>query len=235
MEDHQIEDQPFLIKVGDWVCGEGGYGQVTQIYHEYYEEYSDFTAWNAGGKNVGDYKKTWAIMKYFCRWDKVRRNATDFTSIFPDTKPIVEGDARWDLIQKFIKENPEKYLAYQKYKPKVLEGHIHIGYDVGPRFGDSHTQEFYIELFEKIREDLPERFTFADLMEIAQRHQCPFRVDKPTRYGCVETMSITLFYEMGEYQDKRKLFYCLGKHILFSRLYDVPLVIPKDDEIVIDF
>ena len=30
-----------LIKVGDWVWGEGGFGQVTQIFHDYYEEYDD--------------------------------------------------------------------------------------------------------------------------------------------------------------------------------------------------
>ena len=31
MEKHQIEEQPFLIEVGDWICKEGKFGQVTQI------------------------------------------------------------------------------------------------------------------------------------------------------------------------------------------------------------
>ena len=153
MEKHQIEEQPFLIEVGDWICKEGKFGQVTQIYHEYYEEYSDFTAWNAGGKNVGDYKETWAILKYFCTEKKVRHNTTGYTRIRPSTSPIVEGDTRgwWDLIQKFIKENPKEYLAYQEYKPQMLEDHIHVGYFVGPRLGNSkHTKEYFIDLIAKI-------------------------------------------------------------------------------------
>ena len=222
MEDHQIEHQPFLITVGDWVCGEGGYGQVTQIYHEYYEEYSDFTAWNAGGKNVGDYKETWAILKYFCTEKKVRHNTTGYTRIRPSTSPIVEGDTRgwWDLIQKFIKENPKEYLAYQEYKPQMLEDHIHVGYFVGPRLGNSkHTKEYFIDLIAKIRKNLPERFTFPELMEVAEKYQCPFRLDKPVPHGYIPNMYITLFYNQGECRGKRKLFCGLDRYVDFGHFF----------------
>lgn len=218
-----------LIRIGDWMWGDGGYGQVTQIFHDYYEEYDNHIP---EGKTVGDYKETWAIIKYFCTWDKVRRNATDFIKIWLDLKPIVEGDARgrWELIQKFIKENPEKYLTYQKYKPKVLEGHMHVGYFVGPRLGNpEHTKEFFIELIAEIKKDLPEHFTFSDLMEVAKKHQCPFRLDKPVPYPYIPNMYITLFYKMGEYQGKRKLFCGLNNYLDFGNyFYDAPVMFKED-------
>lgn len=205
-----------LAKVGDWTFSCGGFGQITQIWPDFYEEYDEIPK----GKKVGDYKGYFrGIIKYFCKQKHVRQNATDYIKILPDFKPIVEGDIRgyWDLIQKHIKENPEKYLSYQKYKPKMLDGHIHLGYSAGPRWGKSeHTKEFYINLFDNIRKDLPERFTFADLIDVAQKHQCPLKLDKPLTHGYVPTMYITLFYKIGEYQDKRKLFYCLGKYIVFE-------------------
>ena len=88
-----------LIKIGDWIWGEHGFGQVTQIFHDYYEEYDND---QPGDIVAGGYKDTWAILKYFCTSKKVRRNATGLTSIFPDMKPIVEGDKRgfWNIIQK---------------------------------------------------------------------------------------------------------------------------------------
>ena len=205
-----------LIKVGDWVWGEGGFGQVTQIFHDYYEEYDDFKAWNAKGKSVGDYMRTYVLMKYFCTWEKVRRNATGFTSVFPETKPIVEGDVRgrWNIIQNFIKEYPEKYLAYQKYKPRMVKEHIHIFYHAS--LGNGHTKEYYTNLFGKIFDDLPKRFTFPELVEIAQKHQCPFRIDKPKNGGRRSNMCITLFYNVGEYRGKRKLFCGYSKYVYFS-------------------
>lgn len=224
-----------LIKIGDWIWGERGFGQVTQIFHDYYEEYDND---QPGDIVAGGYKDTWAILKYFCTSKKVRRNATGLTSIFLDMKPIVEGDERgfWNIIQKYIKENPEKYLAYQKYKPKTLYDHMHIGYFVGPRLGNpEHTKEFFIDLIAKIREDLPESFTFADLMKIAQKYQCPFRLDKPVPLRYRPNMYITLFYKIGEYQGKRKLFYCLDEYINFGNHFYEPPVVTEDEEIVMKY
>lgn len=221
------------VKVGDWTFGDGGFGQITQIWPDFYEEYDNHIP---VGKVVGDYKDhCYRIIKYFCTEDKVRRNGTGYEWTTPNNTPIVEGNkyGYWDLIQKHIKENPKQYLAYQKYKPKVLEGHIHVGYNAGPRWGKpEHTKEFYIELFDKIRKDLPERFTFVDLMDIAQKHQCPLRLDNPTPYGCVETMSIILFYNQGEYRGRRKLFCGLGKHLSFGRYFYEAPVIPTFEEVV---
>lgn len=219
---HSIIDS-LLIKVGDWTFSDGGFGQLIQIWPDFYEEYDEIPE----GKIVGDYKGyCWGIIKYFCEENKTRRNGTCFKRILPNSTPIVKGNkyGYWDMIQKHIKENPERYLAYQKYKPKVLEGHIHIGYSAGPRWGKpEHTKEFFVNLFNKIRKDLPERFTFVDLINVAQKHQCPLKLDKPLPHCYVPTMYITLFYKMGEYQAKRQLFCSLGKYIDFgNHFYDAP-------------
>lgn len=211
------------MKIGDWTFCDGGFGQITQIWPDFYEEYDDIPE----GKMVGDYKGyCWGIIKYFCERNRIRRNGTYFKEILPDSKPIAEGNkyGYWDMIQKNIRDNPERYLAYKKYKPKVLEGHIHIGYSAGPRWGKfEHTKEFYINLFDKIRHDLPERFTFVDLIDVAKKHQCPLQLEKPLPYGYMPTMSITLFYKMGEYQGKRQLFCCLGKYIDFWHFDEAPV------------
>ena len=218
-----------LIKVGDWTYGDGGFGQITQIWPDFYEEYDEIPE----KKTVGDYKGyCWGIMKYFCEENKVRRNGTCYKRILPNSEPIVKGNkyGYWDVIQKHIKENPDKYLAYKKYKTKVLDEHIHIGYSAGPRWGKpEHTKEFYLELFDKIRKDLPERFTFVDLMDVAQKYQCPLRLDKPLPHGYIPTMYITLFYKVGEMQGKRQLFYSLGKYIDFGNyFYDAPVMSKED-------
>ena len=236
MEDYkQAIIDSLQIKVGDWTFGDEGYGfgQITQIIPYFFEEYVNNIP---KGKSVGDYEGfCLGIVKYFCTEEKVRRNGVGLKRITQETKPIVEGDiyGYWDIIQKHIKDNPEKYLAYQKYKPKPFEGHYHIGYSAGPRFGKpEHTKEFYIELFDKIRKDLPSRFTFADLMDIAAKHQCPLKLDNPTPHGYQSTMDITLFFNVGECQGKRQLFSGLGNYICFGHYFYEAPVIPTHEEVM---
>lgn len=110
----------FTLKVGDWSASDGGYGQIVKLYPFFYEEYHQIPK----GKKVGDYHQTYFIIKYFCSYKGiVRRNGTGVDRVIPGECGIKEGNVYgyWEIIQKCIKENPEKYLAYQKYKVKNVE------------------------------------------------------------------------------------------------------------------
>lgn len=198
-----------FLKVGDWfygITGEGGFGQIVKVCHQFYEEYNQIPI---GGK-VGDYNKTLFIIKYFCSFDfKPRRNGTTCLLKDLDSKPYSEGSEEWKGIQKCIKENPKKYLAYQKYKVKDVESWKYVGYMAGPRFSSpEHTKEYFQELFVKIRSDLPDLFTFDELMEVAKKHECPIKFDEP-EFRLIPTFKLYLYYNVGESRGKRILFHAI--------------------------
>lgn len=198
----------FTLKVGDWSASDGGYGQIVKLYPFFYEEYHQIPK----GKKVGDYHQTYFIIKYFCSYKGiVRRNGTGVDRVIPGECGIKEGNVYgyWEIIQKCIKENPEKYLAYQKYKVKNVESWKYVGYMAGPRFSSpEHTKEYFQELFVKIRSDLPDLFTFNELMEVAKKHECPIKFDEP-EFRLIPTFELYLYYNVGESRSKRILFHAI--------------------------
>ena len=109
------------------------------------------------------------------------------------------------VLQKSIKDNPKEYTSFINFleKPQEMKGWEVLEYKIP---ADSKVK--VIQDMERIKKDLPLKFTFPELMKAAADHGCVIDLTdflKDT-FMVEHYIRITLNYTYGD---------CVGKRILF--------------------
>ena len=191
------------IKEGDWFCAIEGLAIADKIYDFYFEEFDKIPQ---GGK-VGDYKMSVVQYRLFCDFDgkPIKRNRCKiYNAEYVD--PITPKYDR--ILKKSIKEYPKEYASFVKLAKtsKEVKGHVTISYALAENDKEKVAQEL-----NAIRGRLHSKFTFMDLVKVAQECQCAINMSnvlddiaEAQRY-----VRIYLIYKFGD---------SLGKRILFNDL-----------------
>lgn len=189
-----------FIKQGEWLCAPGGLAVVEKVCNLYYEEY-DFIPEN---NKIGDYKSSMVQFKLFCDYDghPRKRNRCKVDNAY-SFFPMTVKDKR--VLQRSIKDNPEEYASFVKLleKPQEMKGWEVLNYEI---FSDTKMKA--IQDLERIKNDLPPKFTFSELMKVAADHGCVIDLSNFLKDTIMveHYIRITLNHTYGD---------CAGKRILF--------------------
>ena len=188
------------IKEGEWLCAPEGFAIAEKVHNLYFEEYCRIPQNN----KIGDYKLSMVQYKLFCDFDghprKRNRCKIDNAYMFG---PMNTKDKR--VLQRSIKDNPKEYASFIKFleKPLKVRGWKLLEYEIS-----SDTKMKAIQNLERIKKDLPPKFTFQELMKVATNHDCVVNLTdflKDT-FMVEHYIRITLDYIYGDYAYKRILF-----------------------------
>lgn len=190
-----------FIKEGEWFCAVQGFAIAEKLYNFYFEEYDDIPQ----NKKVGDYKLSAVKYKLFCDFDGhiIRRNRCKIFNM-SWCSPMNAKLKR--VLQKSIKDNPKEYTSFVKFleKPQEMKGWEVLEYEISPDIKIKAIQDL-----ERIKKDLPPKFTFPELMKVAANHGCMIDLTdflKDT-FMVEHYIRITLNYTYGDYAGKRILFH----------------------------
>lgn len=190
-----------FIKEGEWFCAVQGFAIAEKLYNFYFEEYDDIPQ----NKKVGDYKLSAVKYKLFCGFDGhiIRRNRCKIFNM-SWCSPMNAKLKR--VLQKSIKDNPKEYTSFVKFleKPQEMKGWEVLEYEISPDIKIKAIQDL-----ERIKKDLPPKFTFPELMKVAANHGCMIDLTdflKDT-FMVEHYIRITLNYTYGDYAGKRILFH----------------------------
>lgn len=188
------------IKEGEWLCAPEGFAITEKVCNFYFEEYDCIPQ----NKKIEDYKLSMVQYKLFCDFDghlrKRNRCKIDNAYMFG---PMNAKDKR--VLQKSIKDNPKEYASFVKFleKPLKAKGWKLLEYEIS-----SGTKMKAIQDLERIKKDLPPKFTFPELMRAVADHDCVIDLTdflKDT-FMVEHYIRITLDYTYGDYVGKRVLF-----------------------------
>lgn len=190
-----------LIKEGEWFCAVQGFAIAEKVYNFYFEEYDCIPKNN----KVGDYKLSVVKYKLFCDFDGhlIRRNRCKIFNM-SWCSPMEAKLER--VLQRSIKDNPKEYASFVKLleKPQEMKGWELLEYEIS-----SDIKMKAIQDLERIKNDLPPKFTFPELMKVAENHGCVIDLTgflKDT-FMVEHYIRITLNYTYGDYVGKRVLFH----------------------------
>lgn len=201
MDSEENLGQGNLIKEGEWFCAVQGFAIAEKVYNFYFEE-CDCIPKN---KKVGDYKLSVVKYKLFCDFDGhiIRRNRCKIFNMSwcSPMEPNLER-----VLQRSIKDNPKEYASFVKLleKPQEMKGWELLEYEIS-----SDIKMKAIQDLERIKNDLPPKFTFPELMKVAENHGCVIDLTdflKDT-FMVEHYIRITLNYTYGDYVGKRVLFH----------------------------
>ena len=188
------------IKESEWLCAPEGFAIAEKVYNLYFEEYD----WIPQNKKVGDYKLSMVQYKLFCDFDGYprRRNRCKIDSAH-GFGPMNAKDKR--VLQRSIKDNPKEYASFAKLleKPMEAKGWKLLEYEIS-----SDTKMKAIQDLEKMKKDLPPKFTFPELMKVAADCGCVIDLSDFLKDTIMveHYIRITLDYTYGDCVDKRILF-----------------------------
>lgn len=190
-----------FIKEGEWFCAVQGFAIAEKLYNFYFEEYDDIPQ----NKKVGDYKLSAVKYKLFCDFDGhiIRRNRCKIFNM-SWCSPMNAKLKR--VLQKSIKDYPKEYTSFVKFleKPQEMKGWEVLEYEISPDIKIKAIQDL-----ERIKKDLPPKFTFPELTKVAANHGCMIDLTdflKDT-FMVEHYIRITLNYTYGDYAGKRILFH----------------------------
>lgn len=189
-----------LIKEGEWLCAPGGLAVAEKVFNLYFEEYDRIPQNN----KIGDYKLSMVQYKLFCDYDghPRRQNRCKVDNAY-SFFPMNAKDKK--VLQKSIKDNPKEYASFVKFLEKPLKAKSWevLNYEI---FSDTKMKA--IQDLEKIKKDLPPKFTFPELMKVAADHGCVIDLSNFLKDTIMveHYIRITLNHTYGD---------CVGKRILF--------------------
>ena len=188
------------IKEGDWFCAIEGLAIADKIYDFYFEEFDKIPQ----NKKVGDNKMSVIQYRLFCDFDGTPIKRNRFKMYNADyVSPITPKYER--ILNKSIKEHPKEYAAFVKFlkTPKEVKGHVSIDYALTER-----NKNEAIQNLTAIREKLPSKFTFYDLINVARDCQCVINLKNvlDETYNFQLYIRIFLVYKFGDSIGKRILF-----------------------------
>lgn len=191
------------IKEGNWFCAIEGLAIADRIYDFYFEEFDKISQ----GEKVGDYKMSVVQYRLFCDFDgnPIKRNRVKIYNA-EYVSPITPKFDR--ILKKSIKENPKEYVSFVKLSKtsKEVKGYVIVNYALA-----ENDKEEVAQNLNAIREKLHPKFTFMDLVKVAQECQCLINMNKVLDdiADAQPYVSIYLIYKFGD---------SLGKRILFNDL-----------------
>lgn len=164
MDSEENLDQRNLIKEGEWFCAVQGFAIAEKVYNFYFEEYDCIPQ----NKKVGDYKLSVVKYKLFCDFDGhlIRRNRCKIFNM-SWCSPM---EAKLEkVLQRSIKDNPKEYASFVKLleKRQEMKGWELLEYEVSPDIKMKVIQDL-----ERIKKNLPFKFTFPELMKVAADYGC---------------------------------------------------------------
>lgn len=188
------------IKEGDWFCAIEGLAIADKIYDFYFEEFDKIPQ----DKKVGDCKMSVVQYRLFCDFDgkPIKRNRGKIYNA-EYVSPITSKYER--VLKKSIKENPKEYASFVKLSKtsKEVKGHVVVNYALAENAKEEVAQNLNV-----IRGKLHPKFTFMELVKVAQECQCVINMNnvlddiaEAQRY-----VRIYLVYKFGDSLGKRMLF-----------------------------
>ena len=193
-------EQNNWIKDGDWFCAIEGLAIADKVFNFYYEEFSKLPE----GKEIGDYHLSMIRYRLFCDYEgnPIKRNRCKIFNL-RFCSPIKLKYTK--LLNKSIKSYPKEYSSFIKFlnTPKETKGSIHLEYAISMEDKMRVVQEFEI-----IKNKLPYKFTFLDLIDTAANCQCIVNMHDflNDTFEVPLYVRIYLTYTYGDYKDKRIMF-----------------------------
>lgn len=152
------------IKESEWFCAIEGLAIAEKVYDFYFEEYDHIPQ----NKKVGDYNLSMVRYKLFCDFDghPIKRNRCKiFNAAY--CSPMC---AKYkEVLKRSIKDNPKEYASFLKFLkiPKEMKRYVSITYALS-----ENTKIKAIQDLEKLKNSLPTKFSFLELLKIATDNQC---------------------------------------------------------------
>lgn len=200
------------VKEGDWFCAIEGLAIADKIFEFYFEEFDKIPQ----DKKVGDYKMSVVHYRLFCDFDgnPIKRNRFKIYNA-EYVSPITPKYDR--ILKKSIKENPKEYASFVKFlkTSKEVKGHVTINYAL-----TEDNKKEAIQSLNVIRGKLQSKFTFMDLVKVAQECQCVINMNNvlDDTADAQRYVRIYLVYKFGDSLGNRILFNDLDFEIKGGRL-----------------
>ena len=200
------------IKECDWLCAIEGLAIADKIFYFYFEEFDKIPQ----GKKVGDYKMSVVQYRLFCDFDgnPIKRNRVKIYNV-EYVSPITRKYDR--ILKKSTKENPKEYASFVKLAKtsKEVKGHVIVNYTLA-----ENDKEKVAQNLNAIQRMLHPKFTFMDLVKVAQECHCVINMNNVLDdiADAQPYVSIYVVYKFGDSLGKRILFNDLDFEIKGGRL-----------------
>lgn len=195
------------IKENEWLCAIEGIAMVDRIYNFYFEEYDCIPQ----NKRIGDFKLSMVQYRLFCDFDgkPIKRNRFKIFNMAYCSHITAEWDA---VLRRSINDNPQEYASFVRFlkNPKEMRGCVTLTYALS-----ENSKIKVIQGLEKIKQHLPHKFTFWELLKFATDNQCAINMTDfiSDTYNISLYVRVYLDYTYGD---------CIGKRVLFHKLdYEV--------------
>lgn len=205
-------EQSKQITTGEWFCAMDGLAIAEKIYTFYYEEYDKIP----DGKKVGDFNVSVVEYKLFCDFDgtPIRRNRHKYFNA-DCCSPIKQKYQK--ILKKSINDHPKEYASFTKLlkATKEFKDCKWLVYEISPDNIQKVTQDI-----ERIKEALPSKFTFQDVLKVASENNCIIDFTKfESGSYCLEAyLDIMLAYTFGDFEQNKVLFHKFNYKICVGHL-----------------